>query len=72
MNNPSLIIKGSKFLLFKNDEKLVALLVYSSFIRIATGGLWMNPYSLVVVVVCAQERSESRIGPYSLEHCSTV
>ena len=39
-----------KSLLFRNEEKLVALLVYSSFIRVATCGFRIIPYSLVVVV----------------------
>ena len=40
-----------KSLLFKNEEKLLTLLVYSSFIRVATSGFRIIPYSLVVVVV---------------------
>ena len=39
-----------QFSLFRNEEKLVALLVYSSFIRVATSGFRIIPYSLVVVV----------------------
>ena len=35
---------------FRNEEKLVALLIYSSFTRVATSGFRMIPYSLVVVV----------------------
>ena len=44
-----------KSLLFRNEEKLVALLVYSSFIRVATSGFRINPYSPVVVFVLRNE-----------------
>ena len=40
-----------KSLPFRNEEKLVALIVYSSFIRVATSGFRIIPYSLVVVFV---------------------
>ena len=53
---------------FSNEEKPVALLVYSSFVRVATSSLQIFPYSLVVVVVCAQMRGDSGIIPYSLQH----
>ena len=46
----------------------MALLVYSSFVRVATGGFQIFPYSLVVVLVFAQMRSDSGIIPYSLQH----
>ena len=36
-------------LLFRNEEKLVALLVYSSCIRIPNSGFRIIPYSLGVV-----------------------
>ena len=49
--------------LFGNEEKLVALVVYSSFVRVATSGFRIIPYSLVVVVVFAQMRSDSGIIP---------
>ena len=55
-------------LVFGNEEKLVALLVYSSVVRVATSRFRIIPYSLVVVVVCAQMRSESGITPYSPQH----
>ena len=42
-------------LLFRNEEKLVALLVYSSFIRAATSGFRIIPYSLAVVFVFRSE-----------------
>ena len=58
--------------IFRNEEKLEALLVYSSFIRVASSGYRINRYSLVVVVVCAQMRSKSGITSYSPEHCSTA
>ena len=44
-----------KSLLFRNEEKLVALLVYSSFIRVATSGFRINPYSLAVVFLFRNE-----------------
>ena len=44
-----------KSLILRNDEKLVALLVYSSFIRVATSGFRINPYSLVVAFVFRNE-----------------
>ena len=59
---------GSLILLFGKEEKLVALLVYSSFVQVATSGFRIVPYSLVVVVVCAQMRSDSGIVPYALQH----
>ena len=64
----SLFITVHQSLLFRNEEKLVALLVYSSFVRVATSGFQINAYSLVVVVVCAQMKSESGITPYSPQH----
>ena len=48
-----------KPLLFRNEEKLVALLVYSSFIRVATSGFRIIPYSLGVVSVF---RNEEKLG----------
>ena len=44
-----------KSLLFRNEEKLLSLLVYSSFIRVATSGFRIIPYSLVVVFVFRNE-----------------
>ena len=64
----SLLITVHYSLLLENEEKLVALLVYSSFVRVAASGFRIIPYSLVVVVVCAQMRSDSGIIPYSLQH----
>ena len=64
----SLLITVHWFPLFGKEEKPVALLVYSSFVRVATGGFQIIPYSLVVVVVCAQVRIDSGIIPYSLQH----
>ena len=55
-------------LLFRNEEKPVALLVYSSFIQVATSGFRIVKYSLVVVVVCSQRKSYSGIIPYLLQH----
>ena len=59
---------GSLVLLFGNEEKLVALLVYSSFVRVAASGFRILPYSLIVVVVFAQMSCDSEIIPYSLQH----
>ena len=59
---------GSLVLTLWNEETLVALLVYSSFLRVATSGFRMIPYSLVVVVVFAQMWSDSGINPCSLQH----
>ena len=58
MLTSSLFIADHQSLLFRNEEKLVALLVYSSFVRGATSGFWILPYSLKVVVVCAQMTTE--------------
>ena len=49
-------------------ETLVALIVYFSFVQVATSGLRIIPYSLVMELVCAQMRSDSGISPYSLQH----
>ena len=40
-----------RFLLCRNEEKLVALLVYSSFKCVAPSGFRIIPYSLVVKFV---------------------
>ena len=52
-------------LLFRNQEKLVALLVYSSFIRVATSGFRVIPYSLGVVFVFRNEEKLVAILVYS-------
>ena len=44
-----------KSLLFRKEEKLVSLLVSSSFIRVATSGFRIIPYSLVGVFVFRNE-----------------
>ena len=54
-----------KFLPFRNEEKLVALLVYSSFIRVATSGFRIIPYSIVVVLVFRNEEKLVAILLYS-------
>ena len=54
-----------KSLLFINEEKLVALLVYSSFTRVATSGFRIIPYSLVVVFVFRNEEKLVEILVYS-------
>ena len=46
----SLVIVVHKSLLFTNEEKLVALLVCSSFIRVATSGFRKIPCSVIVAV----------------------
>ena len=54
-----------KSLLFRNEENLVALLVYSSFILVATSGFRIIPYSLVVVFVFRNEEKLVAIPVYS-------
>ena len=54
-----------KSLLFRNEEKLVALLVYSSLIRVATIGFRIIPYLLVVVFVFRSEEKLVEILVYS-------
>ena len=67
MLTSSIIILAHYFVLFGNEEKLVELIVYSSFVRVALVVSGMIPYSLVVVVFFAQMRSDSGIIPYSLQ-----
>ena len=59
MLTSSLIITVHQSLLSRKEEKLVALVVFSSYVRVAAGGFRIIPYSIVVAVVCAQMRSES-------------
>ena len=54
-----------KFLLFRNEEKLVSLLVYSSLIGVATSGFRIIPYSLVVMFVFRNEHKLVEILVYS-------
>ena len=54
-----------KSLLFRNEEKVVTLLVYSSFIRVATSGLRIIPHSIVVVFVFRIEEKLVEILVYS-------
>ena len=56
---------GHKSLLFRNEEKLVALLVYSSLIRVATSGFRIYLYSLVVIFVFRNEEKLVEILVYS-------
>ena len=63
----SLIITAHCLLLFGNEEKLVALLVYSSFVRVSLVVSGMVPYSLVVIVFFAQTRSDFGMIPESLQ-----
>ena len=46
----SLITVVPKTFFFRNEEKLLALLVYYSFIRVATGDFRIVPFSIVVGV----------------------
>ena len=55
----------NKSLLFGNEEKLVALLVYSSFTRVATSGFRITPFSLVVVSVFRNEKKLLAVLSYS-------
>ena len=52
MLTSALFLEIRHYLLFTNEEEVVALLVHSSFLRVATSGFRIIPYSLVVVVVC--------------------
>ena len=54
-----------KSLLLRNKEKLVALLVHSSFKRVAISGFRIIPYSLVVVFVVRNEEKLVEILVYS-------
>ena len=62
INIHSVVHKSS---LFRNEEKLVALLVYSSFKRIATSGFRIIPCSLVVIFVFRNEEKLVEIQVYS-------
>ena len=53
-----------KSLLITNEEKLVALLVYYSFIRVANSCFRITPYSLGVVFVCRNEEKLETILLY--------
>ena len=57
---------------FRNEGRLLAKLVYSSIRRVATSGFRIIPKPLVVEAGCAQMGSDSRITPYSPQHCSRV
>ena len=63
-----IFLTAQQSLHYRNEEKLVARLVHSSFARLVTSGFRVIPYSLVVVAVCAQIMSEPRINPYSPQH----
>ena len=54
-----------KSLLFRNEEKLVALPVYCSLIRVATSSFRIIPHSLVVVFVLRNEEKLVAIPVYS-------
>ena len=54
-----------KSLLFRNEEKLVSLLVYTSFIRVVTIGFRIFPCSLVVIIVFSNEEKLVEILVYS-------
>ena len=69
INIPQVVHKS---LLLRNDEKLVALLVYSSFIRVATSGFRISPYSLAVVFVFRnQEKLVEKIVYSSFRRVAT-
>ena len=70
LNSSSINLCASYFL--KTGEKLVALLVYSSFVQVVTSGFRIIPYPLVVVVVCVQLKSVSGNTPYPTQVCSTA
>ena len=59
----------SDFYSFRNEEKLVALLVYSSFRRVATSGIRNNSVATGSIswisLSRAQIRSEYGVTPYS-------
>ena len=48
-------------LLLRNEEKLVALLIHSSFKGVSTSGFRINPYSLLLVFVCRNEDKPAAI-----------
>ena len=54
-----------KSLLFRKEEKLVSLLVYSPFLRVATSGFRIIPYYLDVVFVFRNEEKLVEILVYS-------
>ena len=54
-----------KSLLFRIEEKLVSLLVYSTSIRVAGSGFRIIPYSLVIVFVFRNEEKLVEILVYS-------
>ena len=54
-----------KSLLFRNEEKLVALLVYFTFIRVATSGFGIIPFSLILLFVSRNEEKLVAIKVYS-------
>ena len=54
-----------KSLLLRNEGKLVALLVYSSFIRVGTSAFRILPYSLEVIFVFRNEEKLVAILVYS-------
>ena len=62
------IESSSSVITLSNWGELVSLPVHYSFVRVATSGFWIIPYTLVLVVVCAQMRRESGIALYSLQH----
>ena len=72
MLTSSLIIAVCQSLLFRKEKKLVAIIVYSTFVPVATGGFRIILYSPVVVAVCGQIGNESGIMPYSQQLCSTA
>ena len=64
------------FYSFRNEEKPVALLIYSSFRRVATSGIRNNSVATNsnswIQVSRAQMKSEYAVTPYSPKKCSTA
>ena len=55
---PFLVLVVQKSLLSRNEEKLVAIVVYSSFLPVATSGFRIIPLSLVVAVELSRPCSD--------------
>ena len=62
-------VNGFVFYTFRHEEKLVALLVYSSFRRVATSGMRNNSVTTSSIswiwMSRAEMRSEYGVTPYS-------
>ena len=60
-----------KSLLIRKEEKLVALLVFSSFKRVATSGFRIIPYSVVLFVFRTEEKLVAIIAYSSFRRVAT-